>query len=477
MRKTITITVIVIVLASAFIGYRGYSRRQQNANLLDNLQTEPAEIGSLVATVGATGTVRANQTVYISWQTSGIVAEVTVSVGDDVTAEDALANLVHSSLPQNVILAEADLVTAEKALEDLYEAHSEIYIVQAEQQITEAEKTVQTAERLVYNLSAPGPQTSIDQAQAHVVLALNKLERAQDNYDPYANKPENNLVRASLLSQLAQARNDYDAAVRLYNALTGTASELDMAIAQADLELVRAQLAEALDELARLEAGPTEEDINAAQIHIAAVEATLSFDHIEAPFDGTVTQINHKTGDLVSPSEVAFRLDDLSRLLVDLQVSEIDINRIEVGQTVSLIFDAILETEYEGKVIEVGLVGSNDQGVVNFNVTVELLNADEALKPGMTAAVNIVVNELEEALLVPNRAVRVLDGHRVVYVLQATGRLETVIITLGFSTDTHSEVLETELQVGDLIVLNPPTDFFSEPGSGGGGGFFGGGRR
>jgi len=160
----------------------------------------------------------------------------------------------------------------------------------------------------------------------------------------------------------------------------------------------------------------------------------------------------------VAPGVQAFRLDDLTHLLVDVQVSEVDINRIQIGQPVTLIFDAILDREYNGVVIEVALVGSLTQGVVDFTVTVELTDADAAVKPGMTAAVNIVVSQLEDVLLLPNRAVRVLEGQRVVYVLRGTNP-DPVKVTLGASSETMSEVLDGELSVGDQIILNPPTVF------------------
>ena len=107
---------------------------------------------------------------------------------------------------------------------------------------------------------------------------------------------------------------------------------------------------------------------------------------------------------------------------------------------------------------EVALVGSSDQGVVDFTVTVELTDTDQAVKPGMTAAVNMVVEQLQDVLLVPNRAVRVLEGQRVVYVLR-NGAPEPVEITLGASSETASQVLEGDLKAGDPIVLNPPTVF------------------
>jgi HlyD family secretion protein len=89
---------------------------------------------------------------------------------------------------------------------------------------------------------------------------------------------------------------------------------------------------------------------------------------------------------------------------------------------------------------------------------VELTNPDEFVRPGMTAAVNILVREVKDVLLVPNRAVRVVDGQRVVYVLK-NGLPEMVKIRLGATSDTFSEVINGDLKVGDLIVLNPPTTF------------------
>lgn len=221
-------------------------------------------------------------------------------------------------------------------------------------------------------------------------------------------------------------------------------------------------------------AGPTEDEIAAVQGRIAAARATLNLAHIEAPFAGTITQALPMSGDQVSPGMVAFRLDDFSRLLVDVQISEVDINRIQVGQEVTLTFDAILAKEYRGEVVEVGLVGNIQQGIVNFQISVELIDPDEDVRPGMTAAVNVVVSQLEDVLLVPNRAVRVLDGERVVYILSEDNQLEAVTLTLGSSSDTHSQILDSELAAGDEVVLNPPTQF---PGGPGGGGMFGGGGR
>lgn len=85
--------------------------------------------------------------------------------------------------------------------------------------------------------------------------------------------------------------------------------------------------------------------------------------------------------------------------------------------------------------------------MVDFNVTVELTNPDEQVKPGMTAAVNVVVSQLSDVLLVPNRAVRFKNGDQVVYLLR-DGQVVPVVIQLGASSDTDSQVVDGELKVG-----------------------------
>ncbi|MCB9133796.1 MAG: efflux RND transporter periplasmic adaptor subunit [Anaerolineales bacterium] len=511
MKRFLTILLIVIVIGGGLFAFGQYRAQQTRAETLANLQTEAAQTGSLTATVGATGVVHSNQSATLTWGTSGTVGEVAVRAGDSVTTDQALASINQTTLPQNVILAQADLVSAQKALDDLYnldlqKAQAEKAIEDAQkalddaqnpelqqalalQKIADAQKTVDTAERNLRLLQTPASQADIDAAKAQVVLAKDALDRAQDNFDPWESKPEDNLIRANLLAKLSAAQQSYDAAVRNLNGmLANTASATDLAVAEADvataqaqllqaqrdyedvkdgpstaeISLLEAQLSDAQKNYDDLNAGPDPDDVAAAQARIDAAQATLDSVSIKAPFDGTISEVNVKPGDLVSPGSVAFKLDDLSRLLVDVEVSEVDINRIQVGQNASLTFDAILNKEYQGQVSEVALVGTTSAGVVSFKITIELLDADENVRPGMTAGVNIVVNELQDVLLVPNRAVRLLNGERVVYILDSTSPAPVpVTIQLGVSSETYSEVISGELKVGDEIVLNPPTDFGS----------------
>jgi HlyD family secretion protein len=504
MKKWIIIAVVAIVLGViGYLAYSYYNQTQDRQTAQASYETVELEIGSLTSTIGATGTVRSKQSADLAWKTSGTVGNVHAFVGDQVESGETLSELEQTSLSQNVILAQADLVNAQqqldnllnsqtqsaqalKAVEDaeqaLEDAHNpELAQARALQAIADAEKAVEDAQRRVNSLYTIADNLDIDIAKAELALAEKNLDRAEDLYEPYENKPETNLRRAQLLSNLAKAQQQYDNAVRTLNAMTGTGSAIDKAVADAnlataqaqlleaqreyervkggatpgDITLFEARLADAEREWQRLKDGPTTEDIASAQARVAAAEATLSQAWIEAPFTGTITIAEPNIGDQVGPNTFAFRLDDLSTLYVDLDVSEIDINQVAPGQQVTLTFDAIRGKEYNGEVVEVGLIGTEIQGVVTFVVTIELTDADADIRPGMTSAVDIVVSRTDEALLVPNQAIRTNEGMQVVFILDSSGKLTPVAIKLGASSSTLSEVLGGDLKEGDRIVINP----------------------
>lgn len=455
-RRIITVVIILAVLVGGFFGLRAWGSNQAEA-MLNDLQTEPAQIGPLEASVGATGTVRANQTVTLTWETSGTVDDVLFNLGDTVEEGEVMASLRQSSLPQNVILAQADLVSAQNALEDLLDSYTDATaLAEAEQAIALAREKVDNAEQDLEDINFVGEQDDIDKAWRNLQDALRELNDAQAERDRYDN-PNSRAYRIADFAYRA-AYNAYAIALSDYNYLTGnTVDQIERGVIEANLDVARQELADAEQSYQDLLDGPNADDVAAAEARVAAAEAAMKAAWIEAPFAGVITMVEPLPGDQISMGTPAFRIDDMSRLLVDVEVSEVDINRVEVGQPVTLTFDAILATEYQGEVIEVSPVGNLVSGVVNFTVTIELKDPDARVRPGMTAAVNIVVTQLDEVLQVPNRAVRVVDGERVVYILK-NNTLVSVTIELGASSDLYSQVLSGDLKEGDKIVLNPPAN-------------------
>jgi HlyD family secretion protein len=297
------------------------------------------------------------------------VDEVNANVGDKVSHDEVLAALDKATLNQSVILAEADLASAQKALEDL--VNSDTARAQALRNVDTAEEAYKKA----YNYRM-GLNGKIDIVDTYLQNGVPKVRYTK-----------------------------------------GYADAETIADADEKLALAEAQLNDARRNYERVKDGVDPVDVAAAEARVSAAQSTLDMAHVIAPFDGTVTQAAPAIGNQVSAGTVAFRIDDLSHLLVDVQVSEVDINTVAIGQSATLTFDAILAKEYHGEVVEVGQAGDTVQGVVSFTVTVELTDADELVKPGMTAAVNVVIEEQKDVVLIPNRAVRLVDSERVVYVL------------------------------------------------------------
>jgi len=419
-RKKIIIPVaVILVIVVLFLVFRPGGGEQEG-----QFQTAMIERGNLTATVGATGTVRARQTATLVWQTTGTVENVNVQIGDDVKADDVLASLSKTSLSQNLILAEADLVSAQRALEDLLDS-----------------------------------DTARAQAWIAVRNAKDAFEKAYD-YRDALNYP----VRKTQLILVKESTPYGIVDVPKTKTYKVEGTEEEIAKADADLALKEAQYEDAKRTYERLADGPNENDLAAAQARVDAVQATLNMARLTAPFAGTVTEAQPLPGDQVTTGAMAFRVDDLSSLLVDVDVSEVDINSITVGQSVTLTFDAILGQDYDGQVVKVSQAGTVVGGVVNFTVTVELSNSDEMVKPGMTAGVNIVVKEINDAVLVPNRAVRLMDGKRVVFIMKEDGMQEQIEIRLGASSDTVSVVVGGDLKEGDNVILNPQMEFQGGPG-------------
>ncbi len=205
-------------------------------------------------------------------------------------------------------------------------------------------------------------------------------------------------------------------------------------------------------------------ELASLEAQIRSLEALLRTAEITAPFTGTVTWVYTPANTVVQPGMQALRLDDLSRLYVEADLSEFDAGLVAVGQQAEFTFDGIPYTTFHGIVEEVAPVGTVDpqSGLIQFRVRLLLKDADQRVKPGMSAAVVIYGEPVEDALLVPSRAIRVVEGQPTVYVLR-DGSPTPVPVRLGLSSGAYTQILDGDLKEGDLVVLNPPTaSFFGE---------------
>jgi HlyD family secretion protein len=432
-----------------------------------------------------------------------------------LNAQRALDDLLNTNLQR----AQAQKVVedAQKALED--SRHPERLQAQALLAVAQAQEAVDNAQRNYEIITTPVKQSAIDQAYANLLLAEDKVKVTEErliflqNYvfvsgqeallvpDWLISSVKHDIRRAikSVEIQLTQERLALEKSKSRYEALLEPPNPLDVASAEAELVTKKAQLAaaekewervkdgfnpveiavleaqlgDAQREWLRLKDGPDPDDIIRLETQISAAEATVQQVKMVAPYSGTVTRVNSKGNDLVNSGTLAFQLDDLSSLHVDLAISEIDVNRIEIGQEVLLTLDSIPARQYVGEVMDIALVGTEILGVTNFMIKAEILDPDSAIKPGMSASVEIVISEIKDVLLVPSSAIRSLNGDILVYRIGSVEnvnawsripllgqnaiqtQIQPVGITLGASDNAYTEVVAGDLQVGDIVVLNP----------------------
>jgi HlyD family secretion protein len=468
MRRTlIVIFLIAIIATGAYFGYQSlHAQAQPAVAKAPTYQTAPVTLGDLAEQVNTTGSLRANQTISLAWQTTGTIAAINVKIGDRVNAGQVLASLVEESLPQAVITAQADLVTARRTLDNLKnsaaaQAAAAFALAQAQQAVTDSQHD---RDLLNYSRADNG---NADAAWAAYYITVDSYNKALDRFNKVANLDVSDPSRANAQAALVTAQQAMQQKKAVVDWYTSGPSANDIAQADAKVLMAKAKLGDAQREWDRLKNGPDPQDIAAAEARIAAIDATLSLSALDAPFAGTVTDIASLPGDQVAPGRVSFRIDDLSSLLVDVQVPEVDVYRVQVGQPATLTFDALSGKQFSGRVDSVASVGLAAGGTINFKVTILLsLSGDTAsLRPGLTTSVSILVSQVTGALLVPGRAVRTVDGQPVVYVLRA-GALTRLPITPGPASDTYTAVQSSDLSAGDLVVLDPPVEAANLSGAG-----------
>ncbi len=427
--------VVVIVLAvAALFGWQTLTANA--AASTSRLQTTTVQRGTIVATVSAAGNVSAPQQAALGFQTTGRVAQVNVQVGDPVKKGQVLMELDTTDQQLALKTAQANLASAQAN----------------------------------YDSAKAKNGTNSDQviaAKAAVDKAAATLQQAQAAYDKIGGASNPSIGMSSQAVTLQQATDDYKSAVANYNITVSGINDTAMRTAQAQLD--------------------------SSQIALQQAQANLDKAKIVAPFDGVVSAVNFNVGDSTggnaasasasgtsssgtgaSGSSPAVNIVNLSNLQVNVTVAEVDLPKIKVGETTQVTFDALPGKTYNATVKEIGPAGTVTQGVVNYPVTVALTDADQSVKPGMTANLNIIVAQQDNALIVPTRAVRNQGNQKVVTVLYKGQTIQDPVTT-GLSNDQSIQIT-SGLNEGDVVVLNQAQSQGNSSRGTGGGFIFGGGR-
>jgi len=469
--------------------------------------------GNLTTTVSAVGNITMPHQMDLTFgggSTTDIftVSEINVKKGDSVKKGEVLARVKTDSLERAVRQAEADLRTAEI---NLAQASSQTNILKAQAAVESARANLAKAEKELADAKAS--DLAIAEAEAAVESARIALESARGNLTIAQKEAEYSIKQAQYAAEDAfQAYSDYvgenierltEAAIaaekdRLWEAYQAALNSVEKAKSEAATSIATAQnnvtkaentlksaekdlaevktddvtilqkeaavasaratLAQAEDDLAYAEAGHNIEllqlKVDSAQVALDDARDQLEAATIIAPFDGIVAEVNAAVGDEITPNTLIIRLVDTSIVEVDASVDEVDVALIEPGQTAVITLDALPNAVLRGEVTTVDITAASQSGVVTYGVTVSISNPEGVgLREGMSATIEIVAVQAENALLVPAKAITRKGPLQIVQVVTADGSTEDRTVETGATNGTLTEIT-SGLAEGEKVVVH-----------------------
>jgi RND family efflux transporter MFP subunit len=313
------------------------------------------------------------------------------------------------------------------------------------------------------SFTARCPATELDEAWDVTVAADEVLVEAIDDAK-IAAKAQQVLIDAAQ-SDVEAAAEDVVATVNdiEINALAATLAE------KIELEKDAESTIDELNDLDALRINLATTSVNQANAALQNAISELAAANLVAPFDGVIASISVEIGDPVNRQTQTIDILDPSVVTIDGTVDEIDVLSLSLGDTVSVLLDALPDQPLEGVIDEIG-EGSNQQGVIQFPLTISLTPPDGIeLIEGLSATASIVLNQIDDAILVPLQAVGGSFTQATVDVVTPDGFV-TTNIELGASDDFWV-VVESGLSEGQevLMAIAESVDPFQQLFGGGGG--------
>lgn len=349
--------------------------------------------------VNATGVIIPEKWSDLSLQSAGVIEEILVEKGEPVREGQVLLSIQgREGFEAAVAAAELDYLSAQKAIDDLNSSHNEVRAA-AQLRLANAVKALDKAqEKREGKDYQRAHQSYLDTAKADYILALDEFEKAEDMWAYYEDRSEEDVTRAGVLSLYAAARLKKDKALWNLNYLESLPDDMEVAQAEGELVVAKAEREAAQKEWDKVKNGPDAVEMQLANARLlnaekqlASARTVLENAELKAPIDGTVNTISIRSGEYVIPGQVVLTLADLQNLIVETtDLNEIDVARVNIGDPVEITFDALPDLVVNGRVTNIGSKSAEGSGVT-YPVTVVMDEIPEGLRWGMTAFVDIMV--------------------------------------------------------------------------------------
>jgi HlyD family secretion protein len=335
-----------------------------------------------------------NQT--LAFTARGKVDQILVKKGDQVKQGQVLVSLADRQQAQAALTAaELGLTSAQQAFDTLNRT-ADLGHGQAWQAYMDAQKVREAAQLAWDKLDQSTIQTNIDHAQSDVTSRKTDLENAQTDFNKYVDLANDNPTRKSFESALRTAQANYDQAVKKVEDLTNDRDRVHAALltalnteAEAKRTYENSQNGPDRDKLALAQA-----QLDNAKAQVAAAQDALDNYDLKAPFDCTVMDINISANQMIGPETWAVAVADTSQWYVDTSdMNELDVVKVSIGQKVDITADALPGVSMTGVVETIGLTPRNQGTDVLYTVHILLNKPDPRLRWGMTMEVTFQANK------------------------------------------------------------------------------------
>jgi multidrug resistance efflux pump len=355
-------------------------------------QNDPTVVPTVTGSteVTAEGRIIPRDDTTLAFSLAGEVAEILVDEGQSVDQGEVLARLGNlEDLEAAVTTAEYERMSAEQALKDLNDTAG-VSSSQAEQEAAAAENALIEARQALADLDTTAFQQDLDNAIVDVRDAEDDLEDAQEAFDDVADLDDDNQTRINAEDALEDAQEAYDQAVRDRDRLRN-----QLAQARADVELAEAHVADAQRIADKRAQGPDPDELALAQSRLASAEAQLASarraledSQLTAPYAGTIVDIQVSANEWVTAGEpVIVFADDSQWYAETTDLTEIDVVRINQGQRVTIVPDAMPGLELSGVVESIARTYTERSGDTTYRTLIRLDVDPDGLRWGMNVVV------------------------------------------------------------------------------------------
>jgi multidrug efflux pump subunit AcrA (membrane-fusion protein) len=347
----------------------------------------PVPVTQDVSTVIAEAHVVPKDSANLYFTVPGEVIEILVKEGDMVTKGANLARLGdRQTYEASLATAELALLNAQQHLDDLNEKAA-ISTSDANLAVLDAEEVFMNAQKHLEEIDTRATQDKIDDAKKVVSDAEDDLKDAQDEFDKYKELAVDNQNRKDAEDKLKDAQNKYDQAVRDRDTLIN-----DLERAKEDLVNAQARLDQAKRDAEARKEGPDPDQLALAQSQVqdasAQVEASkTALDKLTlvAPYDGKIMNIDISVGERVQSNQTIMVLADTSSWYAETNdLTENEVVKIDTGQAVTLLPDALPEVEMNGIVESIDQTYVERSGDITYVVRIKIDQPDPLLRWGMT---------------------------------------------------------------------------------------------